>query len=277
MKRGGVLRGTFLCFMVAFYTLASSRVGFSASGLVPSDQTAAMLRAKGVMIGYEDGSMRWENTVTRAEAVKILLAAIGEVAPSLGSAPMTFLDVSLSHWAFGHITMASEIGLVRGRPGKIFDPDQGVTMAEFMVMVSRVFAGLGGEAGAADPRVRIQPLWAAPEIVGWPDLVELVIEESNSVNLDYPASRGEVGVLTASMMERIGLAYDLTGVAERMSDDGTKLFLRVDGGVASIQVSLSSKVSWFAGGAASNSQSLMGRKVRVVLDTSGRASVIVGL
>lgn len=277
MKHSRLARDILACFMVLLWVLGSVKVVYSASDLLPSEQAAAMLRAKGVMIGYEDGSMGWENTVTRAEAVKILLAAIGEVAPSLNRAAMSFLDVTPSHWAFGHITIAAETGLVRGRPGKVFDPDQGVTMAEFMVMVSRVYAGLGGQAGVSDPRVKIEPSWAAPEIVGWPDLVELVTDTSLSVHLDYPASRGEVGVLTARMMERIGLAYDLAGVAERLSDDGRKLLVKVDDGVAPVEVPLSDNVVWFSGGVAADSQSVMGRTVRIVLDTYGRASVVVRL
>lgn len=277
MRRGSVLRGVLACFMMLLGVLGSFGMVYSASDLLPSDQVAAMLRTKEVMIGYEDGSMRWDNTVTRAEAVKILLAAIGEVAPSLKRSPAAFLDVSRSHWAFGHITMAAEIGLVRGRPGNVFDPEQGVTMAEFMVMVSRVYGGLGSRAGVPDPRVRIEPSWAAPEIVGWSDLVELVTDKSLSVNLDYPASRGEVGVLTGRMMERLGLAYDLTGVVERLSDDGGKLLLEVDDEGAPIEVPLSGNVLWFADGEPANSQSLIGRAVRIVLDISAKASVVVKL
>lgn len=275
MRRGRVLRDVLACFMVLLGVLGSVRVTYSASQLLPSEQVAAILRAKEVMVGYEDGSMRWDNTVTRAEAVKILLAAIGEVAPSLKRSPMAFLDVDSSHWAFGHITMAAETGLVRGRPGNVFDPEEGVTMAEFMVMVSRVYAGLGSRAGVPDPRVRIEPFWAAPEIVGWPDLVELVTDRSLSVNLDYPASRGEVGVLTGRMMERLGLAYDLTGVVKGLSDDGRKLFLEIDDGGALIEVPFSGNVLWFGDGVGVDSQSLVGRMVRIVLDPSGKASVVV--
>jgi hypothetical protein len=277
MRRGSVLRGVLACFMMLLGVLGSFGMVYSASDLLPSDQTAAMLRAKEVMIGYEDGSMRWENTVTRAEAVKILLAAIGEVAPSLARSPMAFLDVSRSHWAFGHITMAAEIGLVRGRPGNLFDPEQGVTMAEFMVMVSRVYAGLGSRAGEPDPRVRVKPAWAEPEIVGWPDLVELVTGESLSVDLGYPASRGEVGVLTGLMMERLGLAYDLAGLVQRLSDDGTKMVLAVEDVGGPIEVLLDDEVLWFAEGAPAGPDSFVGRAVRIVLGSSGRASVVVKL
>ena len=78
--------------MVAF-VLISGQPAHAKTSLVPSPTLAAILRVKQVMVGYGAGEMRWENTVTRAEAVKILLAAIGEVAPSLNRAPMAFVDV----------------------------------------------------------------------------------------------------------------------------------------------------------------------------------------
>jgi len=254
-----------------------SGVVCSAPSLRPSGEVEAMLKCKGVMIGYEDGSMRWETTISRAEAVKILLTAIGEVAPSLSRTPSVFLDVRASHWAFPFITMAFEVGLVKGRPGRVFDPEQAVTMAEFMVMVSRVYDSLGSQSEVGEPPITIEPAWAAPEIVRWPDLVELVLEESLSVNLDYPASRGEVGVLTARMMERLGLAYDLAGTVERLDQDGKTLLLRPLDGSFLVEVRLSGDVRWFVNGVLANPQGFVGRSVKVALDASGRGSVVVGL
>jgi len=276
MKHRGVGRVVLACLIAASCVLCLPRqVSAVPHSLVPSEEIAAMLRAKGVMIGYEDGSMRWEGTVTRAEAVKILLTAMGEEAPSLDRSPMVFIDVSPSHWAFGHITLAAEMGIVRGRPGKIFDPEEKITMAEFMVMASRVYGGLGSRPGSTDPGVRIEPAWAAMEIVGWQDLIDVVTEKSPTANVDYPASRGEVAVLTGMVMERLGLAYDLTGVAERFSNDGSTLFLKVDDGADALKVPVAKTAAWFADGRSVNSQVLLGRAVRVTLDTLGKAAVVV--
>lgn len=263
------------CFVVGLVLFGSFGVARSAHGLFPPDQVAAILRAKGVMVGYEDGTLRWEGTVSRAEAVKILLTAIGESTPSLERSTMVFLDVNQSHWAFGHITFAAEIGLIRGRPEKIFDPDQGVTMAEFMVMASRVYAGLGSQAGTVDQQVRIEPPWAASELAGWPDLVGLVAGKASAVNLDYPASRGEVAVLVAMMMERLGLAYDLTGVVETVSTKGERLLLRADDGPASVEIPLDNDVSWYVDGISANSEFVVGRRAKVVLDALGRGAVVI--
>jgi hypothetical protein len=62
-----------------------------------------------------------------------------------------------------------------------------------------------------------------------------------------------------------------------LSDDGRKLFLEVDDGGAPIGVLLSGNVLWFGDGVGADSQSLVGRMVRIVFDPSGKASVVVKL
>lgn len=247
----------------------------SVAGAIPSAQVAAMLKAKRVMIGYGNGDMRWGNTITRAEAVKLLLAAIGEVTPSLSRAPAPFGDVSQDHWAFSHISMAWEMGVVRGRPGNIFDPEEGVTMAEFMVMVSRVYVGLGSEAGAPNPRVQIKPEWASPEIAGWPDLVQLITENSRIIDLDYPASRGEIGILAGRIMERLGLAYDLSGILKDYSAGARRLLVVIEDGGRPVEVGAADGILWFSEDGFASSSALIGRKVYIVLDSEGRAGVVL--
>lgn len=270
------LWGSVVVLVALAFGFSAATAAFAQGSTIPPPQVAAMLMAKQVMVGYGDGDMRWGNTITRAEAVKMFLAAIGEVAPSLTRAPMPFGDVPQTHWAFSHIALAAEMGLVRGRPGNIFDPDQGVTMAEFMVMVSRVYVGLGSEAGKANTQVQIKPEWAAPEIVGWPDLVELVAEGSAAINLDYPASRGEIGVLAGRMMERLGLAYDITGVLKEYSPAGSRLVLDLGDGRSPVEVAAAGNTLWFLDDAVVMPTALVGRTVHVVLDGPGSAAVVIG-
>lgn len=245
------------------------------SSLLPPEHTAAMLRAKGVMVGYDDGLMRWDEPVTRAEAVKIVLVAIGENIPSLNRSAMPFLDVGQDHWAFGYITLAAEIGLVKGRPGRVFDPEQGVTMAEFIVMVSRVYASLGADPGNPLQGIRIEPSWAAPEVGLWCELVELIADGPVSIDLGYPASRGEVAVLTARMMERFGLAYDLSGVLELVSSDGKRVVLRTADTGPSLEVPLDESVGWYPREVGERGQGAIGKVVRIVLNASGKAALVV--
>ncbi|MEK3714058.1 Ig-like domain-containing protein [Paenibacillus sp. FSL R7-0333] len=59
----------------------------------------------GIITGYEDGTFRPDQTLTRAEAVTIVNRALG-IAP-LTSAAQKWTDVPASYWAFGSIQAAS--------------------------------------------------------------------------------------------------------------------------------------------------------------------------
>lgn len=64
----------------------------------------------GIVGGYEDGSFKPDNTVTRAEVTKIINVATGRVAYDNSVASRNykyFNDVDSSHWAFDHILEAS--------------------------------------------------------------------------------------------------------------------------------------------------------------------------
>lgn len=274
---GGMGRVVIVWMVVCVHVSVSNGVALSASKLVPPEQVAAVLKAKNVLVGYDDGTIRWERTVTRAEAAKIVLAAMGEVVPALSRSRMPFRDVSPSHWAFAHVAVAAEMGLVKGLPGNVFDPDRGVTLAEFMVMLSRGYRMLGGLPEEARSGISIEPPWAAQEILQCPELVELVRNELPSVDLDYPASRGEVAVLTGKLMEQIGLAYDVVGVVEGLNRGGTGLILRVEDSGELLELSLPVGELCFRDGLVVNAQSIIGCAAGVVLDGDGKVAVVVAL
>lgn len=59
----------------------------------------------GIITGYEDGTFRPDQTLTRAEAVTIVNRAL-DIAP-LTSAVQKWTDVPVGYWAFGSIQAAS--------------------------------------------------------------------------------------------------------------------------------------------------------------------------
>lgn len=63
--------------------------------------------AKGIIKGYEDGTFRPQNSLTRAEAVTMINHFLGR-AKATGVSTPTWSDVSASFWAFGEIESASK-------------------------------------------------------------------------------------------------------------------------------------------------------------------------
>lgn len=90
----------------------------------------------GVLNGYEDGTFRPENSLTRAEFSAVLVRALGveSVAPSM-KAEQAFADVAPEHWAAGCINLASSLGIISGYGDGQFGPDDRVTGEQAVKML----------------------------------------------------------------------------------------------------------------------------------------------
>lgn len=81
--------------------------------------------ALGIITGYDDGSVKPEATVTRAEMAAILLRATAMT--TLSTYRNIFTDVDASHWAANTIQTASDEGAINGMGDGTFNPDGDVT------------------------------------------------------------------------------------------------------------------------------------------------------
>ena len=97
--------------------------------------------------GYSDGTFRPFQTITRAEALKIILLAKNPDS-EITSGTNTFSDVSPSMWYHRFISFAVMMGYVegykdnRGQPTGYFGPNATITRAEIAKIIARVFTWL---------------------------------------------------------------------------------------------------------------------------------------
>ena len=91
------------------------------------------LAAMKVIGGYEDGTFRPMNPVTRAEYVRILAVLSGRHP----SAPCSYADVSYTHWAYNEICLAAQQGWMNGYEDYTFHPDAPITRAEAVTALNR--------------------------------------------------------------------------------------------------------------------------------------------
>lgn len=82
----------------------------------------------GIVDGYLDGSFKPGNEVSRAEAVKMVLSAMGED-PSRVNAS-SFTDVPASHWGMRWIEMARDMNIISGKNYYTFAPNESMTRGE---------------------------------------------------------------------------------------------------------------------------------------------------
>ena len=92
-----------------------------------------------VVNGYEDGTFKPDNEITRAEVTKMVVAAMG---PSYTSAAESssgnsgFSDVdSVNHWASGYISVGVAQNFINGMGDGTFSPDTNVTYAQIVKML----------------------------------------------------------------------------------------------------------------------------------------------
>ena len=89
----------------------------------------------GIMVGDPDGNLRLNDTITRAEAVKMIASAAGFTDSATISTQNVFPDVYHTHWAYKYICFAKEQGIVNGDENGLFNPEDSVTNEEFIKML----------------------------------------------------------------------------------------------------------------------------------------------
>ena len=99
-------------------------------------EAVTMLSKLGIINGYEDGTFLPDNTITRAEAAKVLVCALNAEDSAKGMADQElFTDVPKTHWAAGYVNYAANFGIIAGRGNGIFDPESPVSYEEIVKMV----------------------------------------------------------------------------------------------------------------------------------------------
>ncbi len=103
----------------------------------PYEKTVEDLVSQGIINGYEDGTFRPNNTITRAEVCVVTTKAMAPGEQKLNEArPNTFPDVHSGYdWAKKYINYASAMGVIDGYPNGTFKPAGNVTYNELSAMV----------------------------------------------------------------------------------------------------------------------------------------------
>ena len=99
---------------------------------------------KGLIQGYEDGTFKPGNTITRAEFVTLMNNAKGFW--SEGS--INFSDVKNGSWFYSAVARAVAAGYVKGYSDGSFKPGNTITRAEAAVMIANAARLSANEAGA---------------------------------------------------------------------------------------------------------------------------------
>ncbi|WP_020616985.1 S-layer homology domain-containing protein [Paenibacillus daejeonensis] len=95
--------------------------------------------AAGLVKGYEDGTFRPSQRITRSEITVLVMRVLGYDDLRDSSAPLAFADTNqIPQWAYPAVAAASDIGIVQGRDNNRFAPAGYTTRAEAVTLILRL-------------------------------------------------------------------------------------------------------------------------------------------
>lgn len=118
---------------ILIFIMSLSAVAFAA----PSDEQLDDLKDLKIMVGDDDGNMRLDDTITRAEAAKMICVIYGLNVDSFADnvEPSAFADVPDTHWAKNYINCVKDLRIVEGDENGNFNPEATITNEEIIKML----------------------------------------------------------------------------------------------------------------------------------------------
>jgi hypothetical protein len=185
------------------------------------------------IIGYEDGTVRPERFVTRAEVVTVFYRLLNnDIREAYWARSNAFTDVKSSDWHNYAISVIGNFDIIKGYEDGTFKPDASITRAELAAISARFADKMKMKGNRTILFTDITGHWAEDEISkaasygwlnGYPD---------GSFKPDQPINRAEFITIINNMLERVlETADDL--MADRMAkwsdnaDSGAWYYLAV--------------------------------------------------
>lgn len=205
--------------LAAFSIPAAAEVSFSDLGENHwAFQSVSKLVSDGTISGYEDGTFRPDNTVTRAEFVKMI-----------GKGPerreTDFSDVPKEHWGYEYIMYS---GLKSN--GNLFEPDRPITRGETAELL---WSRAGEKKGEIAPSIITQQSPNADAIAWLYNNSIMIGNDGVQLRLEDTLSRAEAAALIIRSRETDGSSR--TSFSQAISDEvaktvfqSTKLFDNMD-------------------------------------------------
>lgn len=132
-----------------------------------------------IVSGYEDGTFRPKNKITRGEFAKIIASFVPDTVKD--TAECGFTDISLS-WARMYIEKVFNAGWINGYPDKTYLPDNNITRAEFMVIMNKVL----GRVPNADMAKEHENYFTDINAEHWAfaDVIEASVGKQNNISAE---------------------------------------------------------------------------------------------
>lgn len=149
----------FIFAMSVFITSASAKnLFYDVNTQTEGGRAIYAMSDKGIIAGYGNGFFGPDDTLTRAQAVKIINRVFRYEKP----AEINFSDVSSDAWYYNDVAIAVNAGYIKGYGNGLFGPDDYLTREQICVMLDNImgFTMLPIDVSVND---KISP-WAAESV-----------------------------------------------------------------------------------------------------------------
>jgi hypothetical protein len=168
------------------------------------------LASRSMIKGYDDGSFRPENTMTRAEFAAVVVRALG----LMPKATDVFADVSASSWYVSYVGTANTYGIVKGKSSSLFDPSGTITRQEATVMTARAAKLCGMNTSMTTSEIRdflaqfddyVQVADWAKESMAFCYSENILDQSALEIQPSIPITRGEIAQMLFHMISKANL------------------------------------------------------------------------
>ncbi len=228
MKQLRTILAMLLIFVMAFSSVnvfAAESITFSdvATGTPVADAVAKLV-GYGVINGYEDGTFKPDNTITRAEFAAIITRFKGIEGPANAVTGFADLDNDSSRaWARPYVKAAVDAGIINGFEDGTFRAGEPVTYEQAIKMI---VCAIGYEPVAKSEYNKQVALgssvtWSTGYIMAASK--NGITKNAATANITGPASRGTVAVLTSNAYDvpKLNETTDINGNVSYEKDEGT--------------------------------------------------------
>jgi len=170
-----------------------------------AEQYVRGLAERQIIGGFPDNTFKPTAPITRAQFAAIVVRAFNLIPTGGGTA---FVDVPNNYWASGAIRAVSNAGLVTGFPDGTFRPEQQITRAQALVVLTKVLGTRAVPNPAALERYsdrQAVPDWALDSLSRAANAGIIVnFPNANVIAPNNVATRGEVAALIYQTIYRMG-------------------------------------------------------------------------
>ena len=149
-----------------------------------------------IMVGDENGDLRLNDNITRAEAAKMICTAANLTLAQNADIP-PFKDVTYDHWAYKYICALKNNNITNGDESENFNPESNITNEEIVKMI----VCLLGYTPIAEARGGYPAGYTAAAS-------QIGITSDLNLKTNTPATRNDVAVMISNALDTPIMAQD---------------------------------------------------------------------